>query len=313
MPNEPKRILVTGACGFIGSHTVETLLNQGHFVLAVDNLRTGKIENVAAFRDHPNLSISHFDVGDAAKLKGSIDSFKPDAIIHLAALVSVQESIDNPDENYTLNVANTHTIAESSRAGGVKRVVFASSAAIFGDPVSLPIDEEHPKNPMSPYGMGKWVSEQILEQYAMHYDMQTVALRFFNVFGERQDPNSPYSGVISIFSDRILSDQPLSVFGDGLQTRDFIYVKDVANIVAAASTRDSIPSGAYNVSTGQETTLNMLIETMSTLSGKKPNVSHLESRTGDIQESLGNNGKLKRAFQIEQFTELGIGLKSLLS
>ncbi len=309
-----QRILVTGACGFIGSHTVEHLLNQGHQVLAIDNLRTGNRDNLSSVAEHPSLQTEIFSVCERDRLESVAAEFEPNAIIHLAALVSVQESIDNPEDNYQLNLANTHSICEVARKHDVKRVVFASSAAIFGNPIQLPIDENHPKAPLSPYGMGKWVSEQILDQYRMHYGIDTYALRFFNVYGPRQDPSSPYSGVISIFSDRISANQSLTVFGDGLQTRDFIYVKDVAAIISNAATARDVPSGPYNICTGKETTLNQLIETLGRITNTSPETNYEAPREGDIIESLGSNEKLiaNKLFS-GLFMPLEDGLRNLLA
>ncbi len=280
-------VLVTGAAGFIGSHTTDQLLRHGHAVTGVDNFRTGRRANLAAALAAPGFTLTELDVAAPGALADLVGRIRPDALIHLAALVSVQESIEHPDLNYSLNLHATHLVAEAARRHGVKRVVFASSAAIYGDTTDLPIRETADKRPISPYGAAKLASEAVLLGHAAAYGLTARCQRYFNVFGPRQDPASPYSGVISIFDRRYREGKPVTIFGDGRQTRDFISVHDVARANVLAATRPGLASGAANICTGRATSL---LEVAGVFGRAYPQVApptHGAPRTGDIIHSLG--------------------------
>jgi UDP-glucose 4-epimerase len=280
-------ILVTGAGGFIGSFTVDQLLVAGHHVTGVDNFRTGRRENLAGAARSPHFKLVETDVSVPGALASVVAAGRPDAIIHLAALVSVQESIANPDLNYALNVQTTHLVAEAARVHRVPRIVFASSAAIYGDTTDLPIREATEKKPISPYGAGKLASEALLLGHAAAFGLTVRCQRYFNVFGPRQDPASPYSGVISIFDRRYRDGKPVTIYGDGQQTRDFISVHDVARANVIAATKPGIASGAVNICTGRATSL---VDVVDVFRGAYPKVAaptHAPVRTGDIIHSRG--------------------------
>src|SRR5262245_6494891 len=221
--------VVTGGAGFIGSHTVDRLISLGHHVVVLDDFRTGKRANLAQHAGKDQLDVVPCDVshGIFAALAPLTAKHGPvERIVHLAAQVSVVHSVANPLVDMQVNYGGTLHVLEYARAAGVKKVVFASSAAVYGDVVAMPVDEDTPTRPVSPYGIDKLASEHALDYYAGVHGVPTTALRFFNVYGPRQDPSSPYSGVISIFADRARAGRPLTIFGDGGQTRDFVYVGD---------------------------------------------------------------------------------------
>lgn len=288
------KILVTGAAGFIGSHTTDRLLAEGHKVLGVDSFRTGHRKNLEAALRSSAFRLVEADVSEAGMLDAWVKKFRPDAIIHLAALVSVQESIQDPVLNHRLNVAATELVAAAAGAHGVQRIVFASSAAIYGDTTDLPIDEETLKKPISPYGEAKLASEGILFEAEKQHGMTVRCHRYFNVFGLRQDPASPYSGVISIFDRRYRDGKAVTIYGDGQQTRDFISVRDVARANVIAATKPGIVSGSANICTGKATSL---LDVVRVFASHYPAVlapSFAEARTGDIVHSLGRPDRAKR-------------------
>ncbi|WP_309383292.1 NAD-dependent epimerase/dehydratase family protein [Cerasicoccus frondis] len=282
-----RRVLVTGGAGFIGSHTVDQLLAQEVEVLVVDNLATGKIENLDTAKASSSFRFEQFDVARSDVFCRTVEAFRPHAIIHLAALVSVQESIQNPALNFERNVLATQSVIDAAQRTQVENLVFASSAAIYGDNPNLPLKENAEKRPLSPYGGAKLASEALLLAAANTYHIKVTANRYFNVYGPRQDPKSPYSGVMSIFLDRFTQGAAPTVFGDGQQTRDFINVKDVArmNVLAASSTQ--LGFIAVNVCTGKATSLLDILEALRLHFPDTPETVFKNARTGDIIHSLG--------------------------
>jgi UDP-glucose 4-epimerase len=280
-------ILVTGAAGFIGSHTTDHLLRAGHVVTGVDNFRTGRQANLAAAVGSPQFTLREVDVSNAAAVNELMADVRPDAIVHLAALVSVQESMKQPALNYALNVHATQNIAEAARVNGVRRLVFASSAAVYGDASIVPIRETAEKKPISPYGAAKLASEVLLLGYATAFGITVRCQRYFNVFGPRQDPASPYSGVISVFEHRYREGKPVTIHGDGTQTRDFISVHDVARANVIAATKADIPSGAANICTGRATSLLQIVKVFERAYPRATPPNHVAARSGDIVHSLG--------------------------
>jgi UDP-glucose 4-epimerase len=282
-------VVVTGGAGFIGSHTVGALLARNCRVVVLDDFSSGHRANLAAWRDDARLTIVEVDVAHglfAALAPITAEQGPVARIVHLAAQISVVKSIDNPMEDLRQNLGSTVHVLEYARAHGVQRVTFASSAAVYGDVAELPVAEEAPKVPLSPYGIHKLASEMQLRYYREVHGVSTAALRFFNVYGPRQDPTSAYSGVISIFMDRSIRGSEIVIFGDGEQTRDFVYVGDVARAIVAATFVADPPTSAVNVGTSHETTVNQLAEMVRDLSGSKSEIRHAPARAGEIRKSF---------------------------
>ena len=301
-------IVVTGGAGFIGSHTVDRLLETGHRVVVLDNFSTGKRENLP---DHPRLEVVPCDVrrgiADALAGRGPVAG-----IVHFAAQVSVVKSIDDPLADMQTNYGGTLHVLEYARAHGVRKVVLASSSAIYGDVAEQPIAETAPCVPVSPYGIHKLSSEHAMDYYALVHGLHTASLRFFNVYGPRQDPSSPYSGVISIFSARARAGQPLTIYGDGKQTRDFVYVADVVRAVIAALQSDHARVVA-NVGTGITTSVLDLARAVVELCGNRSQIQHAPARAGEIVDSRAQVKRLRETLGIVAETQLVAGLRATLA
>lgn len=321
------RYLVTGGAGFIGSHVVDALVENGHDVVVLDNLSSGHRKNLAQVKD--KIIFIEGDIRDPEVCL--MASRNCNGIFHEAALASVADSIERPRENHEINITGTLNVFEAARTNGVKRVVVASSAAVYGNSPELPKHEEMKPEPKSPYAVAKIACEYYLRIYAELHGLECVALRYFNVFGPRQNPSSPYSGVISIFSSRIQQGLPVTIFGDGEQTRDFVNIKDVvsANMLAMTneelfgswspfqleandSSQGSAGFAVFNVAAGESHSLLQLLDTLETVAGKK--VEHLFTgkRAGDILHSSARNAKL-RAQGWAPSVGLAQGLEELLS
>jgi UDP-glucose 4-epimerase len=308
-------IVVTGGAGFIGSHVVDHFLDAGNRVVVLDNFSTGKRANLARWADHEHLHVVVCDVahGIFAALAQITHMHGPVArIVHLAAQVSVVHSVQNPLVDMQINYGGTLHVLEYARAHGVKKVAFASSAAVYGDVATMPVPEDAPCQPLSPYGIDKLASELALDYYANVHGVATTALRFFNVYGPRQDPSSPYSGVISIFSDRARTGKPLTIFGDGSQTRDFVYVGDVVRALAAA-VADGNSRAVANVGTGGEITVLELAKTIVELCGNRSEITHAPARSGEILKSRARVDRLREVFGVVARTKLVDGLRATLT
>ncbi len=306
------KICITGGAGFIGSHIAEECVKKGYEVIVFDNFSTGKKENLSFMKNNHNSSLKIVK-GDVANYEEVSNAVKGcDAVFHEAAVASVQKSIENPHATFESNAKGTLNVLEASRNYGVKKVIFACSAAIFGDHPEIPKREDSPVLPKSPYGADKYISEVYLRLYNELYNLTTISLRYFNVFGPRQDPSSPYSGVISIFTSRIAQGKDITVFGDGKQYRDFIYVKDVvqANMLAL----EKIHSGFhyYNVGYGKATDLNTLIAILQRIYNKDIKVNYAEARAGDIKESVTDPSKIIRELGFTPRYSVEEGLRMLV-
>lgn len=301
------RVLVTGGAGFIGSHLVEQLLALGNRVRVMDNLSTGKRENLP--RLHPALEFIGGDIRDRRTVAGCMRQI--DAVFHLAAIASVQATMDDPVGAHETNLDGTLYLLDAARRAGVRRFVYASSAAVYGDGLTPPVSEESPPRPVSPYAIDKLGGEYYLEHYHRKYRLNATSFRFFNVYGPRQDPGSPYSGVISLFLDRMARGEPLTVYGDGRQTRDFVYVGDLATLLAKALYQDGLAGETFNVGTGVESSLLELIAELEALSGRLLTVEHQEARLGDIRRSRADISRLRQRFGFAPATPLRVGLRSL--
>jgi UDP-glucose 4-epimerase len=306
-------ILLTGAAGFIGSHTTDQLLAGGHQVTAVDNFRTGRRSNLTRALGSDRFKLHEFDLAAPNLLNELATSVRPDAIIHLAALVSVQESMANPTLNHVLNVSATHVVAEAARLSGVRRIVFASSAAVYGNNEELPLREVSDKNPISPYGAAKLASEALLLGHGNAFGITVRCHRYFNVFGPRQDPASPYSGVISIFEQRYREGKPVTIFGDGQQTRDFISVHDVARANVIAATKPDISSGVANICTGRATSLLQVLDVFRRRFPQVAPPTHAAPRPGDIIHSLGAPDAARASLGFTAQVSVEEGLNELIA
>lgn len=306
--------VVTGGAGFIGSHTVDKLIDTGHRVVVLDDFSTGKRANLAHHAHGDRLAIVECDVahGIFAALAPLTAKLGPvERIVHLAAQVSVVSSVANPVTDMQVNYGGTLHVLEYARAMGVHKVVLASSAAVYGDVATLPVSEDTRARPVSPYGAHKLASEHALDYYAAVHGVPTTALRFFNVYGPRQDPSSPYSGVISIFADRAKAGRPLTIFGDGTQTRDFVYVGDVVRAICAAL-GDGNSRLVANVGTGAEITIDELARTIVELCGGTSPIEHAPPRSGEILRSRADVDRLREELGVVATTSLVDGLRATL-
>ncbi|MNJ12106.1 UDP-glucose 4-epimerase [compost metagenome] len=307
MANAP--ILVTGGAGFIGSHLTDALLAKGYTVRILDDLSTGKRSNLP--QANPQVEFIEGDVANAALVAQVMIGCQ--AVVHLAAVASVQASVDDPVRTHQSNFVGSLNVCEAMRLAAVKRVVFASSAAVYGNNgEGQAIDEETPKKPLTPYASDKLASEYYFDFYRRQHALEPVVFRFFNIFGPRQDPSSPYSGVISIFSERAQKGLPITVFGDGEQTRDFVYVEDLVKVLVQAIEAPQVEVGAINVGMNKATTLKQVLETLSEVVGELPSVSYAPARSGDIRHSRANNQRLLERFQLPEQTPMNVGLARLL-
>lgn len=280
-------MLITGCAGFIGSHVVAKLLEMGIAVAGADNLSSGRMENLQFACANPRLSFELIDITQTDRFAAFVAKVQPDAIIHLAALVSVPEAEKNPDLNFRINIAATHHLAEIARHTRVRRIVFASSAAVYGNPTAFPLHEDVTPRPISRYGAAKLASEHILFTAAAGDGSSATCLRFFNVFGARQEPTSPYSGVISIFAAKAAAGEAITIFGDGGQTRDFIAVEDVASACCAAALDPRTSSLVLNICTGTEISLTAIAAMLSEILPGLPTPRFTAARSQDIRRSCG--------------------------
>jgi UDP-glucose 4-epimerase len=303
------KALVIGGAGFIGSHLVERLVREGHSVRVLDNLSSGKRENLTSVQNDVELVVA--DVRHAERVRQEMRG--RDVVFHQAAIVSVPYSVEHPAETLEVNLRGTLNVLEGAKASGVRRVVMASSAAIYGEDPALPKRETMLPSPISPYGLEKLASEHYLAIWTKLFGVETVALRYFNVFGPRQDPSSPYSGVISIFVDRILRGETPTIFGDGEQFRDFVYVSNVVDANVLAATRAGAAGHVYNVGCGQRTSLNELAAILGRVCGREVKPRHAEPRAGDIRESLADIGKARAELGYEPRVGVEEGLKALVA
>ncbi|AKA22183.1 NAD-dependent epimerase/dehydratase family protein [Pseudomonas chlororaphis] len=302
-------VLITGGAGFIGSHLTDSLLAKGYSVRILDDLSTGKPSNLPL--DNPRVELIEGDVADAALVARAMSGCR--AVAHLAAVASVQASVDDPVRTHQSNFIGTLNVCEAMRQAGVKRVLFASSAAVYGNNgEGEAIDEDTPKAPLTPYASDKLASEYYFDFYRRQHGLEPAIFRFFNIFGPRQDPSSPYSGVISIFCERAQKDLPISVFGDGEQTRDFVYVEDLVKVLVQSLEVPQLEVGAVNVGLNQTTTLNQLLEALGQVVGALPPISHGPARAGDIRHSRADNQRLLQRFNFPEPTPMHVGLARLL-
>jgi UDP-glucose 4-epimerase len=303
------KYLVTGGAGFIGSHIVETLVQRNNEIVIMDNLFSGNIANIQPFMEKENVTFVQGSITDLSLLRQISEGV--DGIFHEAAIASVQKSINDPEKTHEVNATGTLNVLIAARDCGVKKVVCASTAAVYGDNPVLPKKEDMGPEPLSPYAVTKLAGEYYCSVFSRLYELQTVSLRYFNVYGPRQDPNSEYSGVISKFVARVNQKNPLIIFGDGTQTRDFVFVNDVvsANIQAM----ESKYQGNFNVGCGGRMSLNELAETIKTIIGTAVAVHYESPREGDIKHSYADISKAREILGYSPKYSLKEGLKRTVS
>jgi UDP-glucose 4-epimerase len=313
--SEPKRaelVVVTGGAGFIGSHVVDALVAAGCQVAVIDDFSTGRRENLLQWEKDDRVDVLLASVVDGlfAPLHAVTARRGPvDRIIHLAAQTSVVYSIDNPLDELRTNCTGTVQVIDYAHRAAVRTLVFASSSAVYGDDVELPVSEAAPCEPLSPYGVDKRTGELWLGYMAKVHRLAAVPLRFFNVYGPRQDPSSPYSGVISVFVDRSLAGRELVVFGDGEQTRDFIYVGDLVRAIMAATFDGRAGDGTpINLATGRQTSINQLAADVARLCGSSAGVHHAPARAGEIRYSVAAVDRAAEVLGFRAETSLSDGL-----
>ena len=314
--------LVTGGAGFIGSHLVEELLRRNQTVRVVDNFVTGKQENIVAAMataiappiDARSVGsatgfcdLMEGDLADPAVARAAVDGV--DYVLHQAAIPSVPRSVEDPLTSHRANVEATLNVLIAARDAGVKRVVYAGSSSAYGDTPTLPKREDMTPRPLSPYALQKLVGEQYMQLFTQLYGLETVTLRYFNVFGPRQDPSSPYSGVISIFLRALTEGRAPTIHGDGEQTRDFTYVGNVVDGVLRAVDAPNVAGEVINLATGDRVSLNTLYRTLQSLTRSEIAASHGPVRAGDVRDSQADISKANRLLRYEPRTGLNDGLR----
>jgi UDP-glucose 4-epimerase len=276
--------LVTGGAGFIGSHLVTRLVEQGETVRAFDNFSTGTLENLGAVKDR--VILVEGDLRDQDAVRRAVDGVH--VVFHQAALSSVQGSIADPHTTLDVNIAGTLNVLEAARDSGCQRVVFASSASIYGDAPGMPKTETMAPHPLTPYAISKLAGEQLCAMFTRVHGLETVALRYFNAFGPRQDPSSPYSGVITHFLHALRVGVPPVIYGDGEQSRDFVYVDNIVAANLRAAKVDAAAGRVFNVASGRAVSLNELLGLMAKVIGVNVRAHHEPERSGDIRHSLAD-------------------------
>ncbi|HWB18637.1 MAG TPA: NAD-dependent epimerase/dehydratase family protein [Vicinamibacterales bacterium] len=301
-----KRVLITGGAGFIGSNLTHLVQKEtGADVVVLDDLSSGDRENL----ERQHVTFVEGDVRDAGTVRSAIEGC--DTVFHLAASVGNRRSIDHPVADSQINVLGTLNVLEAARHAGIDKVIYSSSAAIFGELKTLPIREDHPLEPDTPYGASKLGGEKLCLAYAKLYPIDCVALRYFNVYGPHQRYDA-YGNVIPIFAHRALRGEPITIFGDGEQTRDFVNVRDVAAANLAAARAPGV-SGAFNVASGVRVTINRLADLVAATSGRAVEIVHVDPRNGDVRHSLADISAARVAFGYEASVTLDVGLSGYMT
>lgn len=298
-------VLVTGGAGFIGSHLVEALVARGEQVRVFDNFSSGKRENLAAVADQ--VEIVEGDLRRPTEIAFALVDI--DFIFHEAAFVSVPASLEKPRECYAVNVQGTIDLLEAARQAGVQGVVLASSAAVYGEPEKMPLSEEDVPQCLSPYASSKLFNENLAQLYTLAFDLPVIALRYFNVYGPRQSPESNYAAAVPRFIQRMQTGQAAHIFGDGRQSRDFIYVGDVVRANLLARDAEDAAGKAFNVCSGRETDLLEMVDVLGRLFPEAPPAEFTDPRPGDVMRSLGDPEMAARHLGFRANTKLYEGLQ----
>jgi len=300
-----KRYLVTGGAGFIGSHIAEELVERGHEVRIVDNFLTGKRENIASFLD--KIELIEGDIRDFSLCKRASDGV--DFVLHQAALPSVPRSIENPLMTNEINVKGTLNLLLASRDAGVKKFVFASSSSVYGDDQRLPKKEGEEGAPLSPYAISKLVGEMYCQVFSQIYSLSTVCLRYFNIFGPRQDPYSQYSAVIPNFINKMVKGESPTIFGDGEQSRDFTYVANVVEANKLAVEAKDVSGEILNIACGERTTVNSLVIEINQILKKDIKAIYDKLRPGDVMHSYADISEAENVLKYKPLVSFTEGLK----
>jgi UDP-glucose 4-epimerase len=303
------KILVTGGAGFIGSHIVDRLLKEEIEVIVIDNFLTGQRENVAHHKNRKDFHLVEGDIRNAKLVKKVLKDV--DAVFHEAALVSVPRSIENPLLTNEVNVLGTLNLLEACRDADVKKFIYGSSSAVYGETETLPKTEELAPHPISPYAVSKLAAENYVKVYWKVYGLNTVCLRYFNVYGPRQT-YSPYSGVITIFINRLLKGKPPIIYGDGEQTRDFTHIEDVVEANMLALTRKAASGEIFNIATGKPTTINQLAAVLQKIMKTNLKPMYTQPRLGDIKHSYADITKARKLLRYIPRVSLKNGLTQLV-
>jgi len=298
--------LVTGGAGFIGSHLSAALVARGHRVRVVDNLVTGFQRNL-----QPGVEFTAGDLADADTAAAAVKGVE--YVLHQAAIPSVPRSVKNPIESHRANVDGMLNVLMAARNSGVKRIVFAGSSSVYGDLPTLPKREDMPTNPMTPYALQKLVSEQYGQMFTRLYGLEVVTTRYFNVFGPRQDPGSPYSGVISLFIKALLEGTRPVIYGDGSQTRDFTFVANVVDGVLRAAEAPAVGGEVFNIATGGRVSLNELLATLKKIIGSDVEPIYQDARMGEVRDSQADITKAERLLGYRPIVTLDEGLRQTVA
>lgn len=302
--------LVTGGAGFIGSNIVEALIKRGDKVRVLDNFATGKRDNLTAWAD--KIEVVEGDIRSYHLVREAVEGV--DFVLHQAALPSVPRSVRDPITSNEVNVSGTLNVLTAARDEKVERVVYASSSSIYGDLETLPKTEDMFPKPLSPYAVSKLAGEKYCNVFSRLYGLKTISLRYFNVFGPRQDPNSQYAAVIPRFIRAIRAGDPITVFGDGEQTRDFTFIENVvhANLLACEDRAEEFSGETFNVACGKRVSVNRMIEIIATGLGKEVKPNYAPVRAGDVKHSLANIGKAQQLLGYEVRKQFEQGLTGML-
>ena len=302
------RYLVTGGAGFIGSHLVEALVARGERVRVLDDLSTGKRENLSTILGDVELLVG--DVADPRAVDRAMDGCE--IAVHLAAVASVQPSLANPLHTNRVNVGGTLNVLDAARRASVDRVVFASSCAFYGHHAAFPLGEDLPPQPLSPYAAAKAAGEMYCAAFHASYGLPTVSLRFFNIYGPRQDPTNPYSGVISIFTSRLHQGKAPVIYGDGEQTRDFVYVEDLVRALLLACEREAAVGEVFNVASGTQTSILQLVAILNQVLGTDLSPRFEPARPGEVRYSEGNARRARNVLGWEATIPIHEGLSRMI-
>jgi len=301
------KVLVTGGAGFIGSNLTEALLKTGHQVRILDNFSTGKRENLIFEEAYPFLEVIEGDICDLSFCRSVMKGME--YVFHQAALPSVQRSVEDPFTTHSVNAGGTLNLLLAARDAGVRRLIYASSSSVYGDTPTLPKKEEMPSTPLSPYALQKYIGEEYCRLFSRLFGIETISLRYFNIFGPKQDPNSIYSAVIPRFIDALTSGHTPVIFGDGEQSRDFTYIDNVVHANLLAMNAEHTSGEAVNIACGRQTSLNQLLNILRGIIGSKVSPLYEEPRKGDVRHSLADVSRAKRILNYDPRVDIEVGLR----